>query len=289
MSWFVNQAAKLALRCYPFAHGQGRLIDRTFLSRLRFRQQTMQVRCIGGFGMCIFPNDLIGRHLYLTGQFDKTIVDVLRGYCRPGSRVLDIGANVGYVSCALLHAVADLRVVAVEPQPAVFELLAQNVSAVGGARGTALNLAVSDIAGPAKMAVCRGNLGASRLLRAADHDALGAGWETIDVRLATGPQLLELAKLDGVDVIKIDVEGHEAGVLRSLEPVIARFRPRALVFEHEGDLADRANPIRQLFDALKYDLLGVVKKLVGWSTVRVDDLAQGRWRAHDYVAVGQES
>jgi hypothetical protein len=30
----------------------------------------------------VAPNDLIGRHLYLTGQFDRTIVDVVLSYCR---------------------------------------------------------------------------------------------------------------------------------------------------------------------------------------------------------------
>ena len=59
--------------------------------------------------MTILPNDHIGRHLYLTGQFDRTIVEVLLHFSRENDHVLDIGANIGYVSCALLTKVKPIE------------------------------------------------------------------------------------------------------------------------------------------------------------------------------------
>lgn len=78
--------------------------------------------------MKVWPNDHIGRHIYLTGKFDRTIVDVLLSFSRPGDQIVDIGAHIGYVSCAFLHAISDSRIVAVEPRPDCFRLLTENLS-----------------------------------------------------------------------------------------------------------------------------------------------------------------
>src|SRR5258705_3303442 len=115
MSSIVAKALRTVMRCYPFPRGQGRLIDRTPLRALRFAEATLRVRTLDGFSMIVFPNDHIGRHVYLSGQFDRTIVEVLLRFAVPDARVLDIGGNCGYVGCALLHALPHCRVVSVEP------------------------------------------------------------------------------------------------------------------------------------------------------------------------------
>src|SRR5579864_7768862 len=105
-----HKMARLVMRRYPFHCGQGRLIDRSGLRRLAFDEQTLKVRCSDGFEMTIIPNDHIGRHLYLTGDFDRTILDVLASFCTGGERILDIGANIGYIACGLLFRVPDCLV-----------------------------------------------------------------------------------------------------------------------------------------------------------------------------------
>ncbi len=57
--------------------------------------------------MTVLPNDHIGRHIYLSGAFDRTIVEMLLRYARPEDRILDIGANIGYISCAMLALVPE--------------------------------------------------------------------------------------------------------------------------------------------------------------------------------------
>src|SRR2546423_1631170 len=106
MPALLNRICRAVMHAYPFANGQGRILDRSFMGRLKLEEQRRGWKCGGGRGrgymMRVMPNDHIGRHLYLTGRFDDAIVAVLRSFCTGGDeRILDIGANVGSVSCAL--------------------------------------------------------------------------------------------------------------------------------------------------------------------------------------------
>lgn len=272
---------------YPFPRGQGRLIDRTPLRALRFAETTLRVRTVDGFSMTVFPNDHIGRHLYLTGQFDRTIVEVLLRFAVSDARVLDIGGNCGYVACALLHALPACRVVSVEPQKQVHALLALNLQEVGAGRGSAIQAAISDVAGVGAMLHDLENSGASRLERGGRADEVRTGAEE-SVEMITGPQLWERSGLDRLDLVKIDVEGHEEPVLRSLQPVLAHWRPRAVVFEHDGDPADSASGVWRVFRELDYRVLGIRKSLTRYDLVPLESMTGKGVSAHDYAAVPRE-
>lgn len=279
----IHRLAQALMRCYPFPRGQGRLIDRTPLCGLRFAERGLSVRCCDGFTMKVEPNDHIGRHLYLTGQFDRTIVEVLLSFCRGGERILDIGANIGYVSCALLHLVPNCRVVAVEPAPSTYELLAQNIASVGRGRGKAINAAVSDLEGSGLMRVSRANSGANSLASNSFHETTAGS--VVPVALITGARLWELSDLDQVDLIKIDVEGHENTVFSTLGPLLSEQPVRAVVFEHGGNLGDPSAPIRRLLDDLGYQIHGLRKSLMRWSLTPLEQMVEAGRCAHDYVAV----
>lgn len=62
-----------------------------------------------------------------------------------------------------------------------------------------------------------------------------------------------------IDVIKIDVEGHEETVIAALAGSIARYRPRLIIFE---DRSQRAAPgsIGSRLHNLGYSIFGVKKK-----------------------------
>src|ERR1019366_9617231 len=89
--------AQILLRSWPFPRGAGRIIDHYF-SRLAFDDEIASVLTTDGFTINVIPNDLIGRHIYLTGEFDRSTVEVLLKFSNPEDVLLDIGANIGYVS-----------------------------------------------------------------------------------------------------------------------------------------------------------------------------------------------
>ena len=117
---------QLLLRAWPFPRGAGRIIDKLF-SEIKFQEAIAEVETTDQFTMRVAPNDLIGRHIYLTGEFDRTTVEVLCNFARPGDTLLDIGANIGYVSGCFLAKVPGSRVICVEPQPVIVDLLKTNM------------------------------------------------------------------------------------------------------------------------------------------------------------------
>lgn len=282
MPSILNKLGSGLMRCYPFPRGQGRIVDSTPLGRAKFQEETILVDCVDGFQIEVMPNDHIGRHLYFTGQFDRTIVEVLQSLCRGQDRILDIGANIGYVSCALLHLNPDARVVSVEPQPRVFRLLSGNLARVAGDRGRAIQAAVSNRAGTGTMSIASGNTGASKVV---DAGAAGEVKDALTVPLITGKQLFEMTGFERLDLIKIDVENHEETVFESLADVLSQQKPRAIVFEHSGDLTSPAARIRRILDPLGYQLFGIQKSLMKWALRPLNSLAAEGRHAHDYVAV----
>ena len=106
---------QMLLRLWPFRRGAGQIIPfDKFFSRLRFGTNEATVRTTDGFAMTVNPNELIGRHIYLTGEFDRSIIEILCNFSQPNDVLLDVGANVGYVSACFLKNVQGSRAIAVE-------------------------------------------------------------------------------------------------------------------------------------------------------------------------------
>ena len=114
--------------------------------------------------------------------------------------------------------------------------------------------------------------------------------------MITGPELMERSGLDRLDLVKIDVEGHEEPVLRSLQPILARWRPRAVVFEHDGNPDEPGSAVGSVFRDLDYRVLGIRKRLTRYELAagRVDPrgrrassrLCGGAARAHGRAVSG---
>lgn len=255
------------MRVYPFPRGQGRIIDRTLLSRLQFDEEIITTRTSDGVLMKVFPNDLIGRHIYLTGQFDRTIAEVLLAHARPNDCFLDIGANIGYVSTVLLSKVSGLKVAAVEPQPRCVALLQENLRTGGNGRAITIQAAMSDGPGTARMTQTPGNTGGCFI----SESGIG-GVSDLEVNLVTADMVLQKAGWDHVDLMKIDVEGHEMAVIRSLLPILRQQKTRAVAFEcHRiSEVQEQGGEINKLLKQVGYEIWGIKKKLLSWNLVPVE-------------------
>ncbi len=142
----------------------------------------------------------------------------------------DVGANFGYYAWLLKSADRELQVSMFEPDASNLELI-QATQRRAALPGVAIEpVAISSQAGEALFSVDPVS-GATGTLEAADEAFSATHWgvrgQTVSVPTAT----LDSRRRDaGVDLIKVDVEGHEAHVFRGASSVLEHDRP-VIVFE----------------------------------------------------------
>lgn len=158
-------------------------------------------------------------------SYGRTQIDACLAACKSRRTAVDGGAFVGTWSLRLAHHFR--RVVAFEPVPANFECLRRNVKAVVEVHPHAL----TSTNGPMEYTV-------------------GAGGKPHSSRVQRSPtgQLagfpLDWYGLTHVDLIKLDVEGHEYEALLGARKVITRNRP-VIMIEERFDADVRATKLLQ--------------------------------------------
>ncbi len=181
----------------------------------------------------------IGQALDLYGEWAEEEIALLRPYVMKGSTVVDVGANVGVHT----HAFAEMvgppgKVVSIEGQPEVFDLLAANVLDNGllPVVRTVYALAGETIALVPYTVQREGeNVGAKSFVVEVHHPADRQIYGEITVLL---PLLtIDSLSLASCSLMKIDVEGMELDVLRGASDTLRRFQP-VLYFEFaSGDVS----------------------------------------------------
>lgn len=154
-----------------------------------------------------------------TGGFEPASLDAWSRMATHGT-VLDIGAYSGLYAIAAAKLGAE-RVIAFEPMPQMFERLRLNAER-NGVDIEMLPQAASDTETTAKLWFSPWvplTSGASLA------GALSANADCIWVPTIR----IDSLDLNGVTAVKIDVERHEAAVLRGMRDTIARCRPRMLI------------------------------------------------------------
>jgi FkbM family methyltransferase len=200
------------------------------------------------------PLDARGRHALL---HPPRVHPAVLAFLPPGGTALDIGANLGEWAVPLARVVGPTgRVLAVEPAPRSAAALDKTLAANALRHAEVVRCAVGERDGVAEFAVplvtsARADTGTARIGPAS------AGHEVLEVELRRLDSLVAEWRLDRIDLVKIDVEGHERRVLDGGGDSLARFRP-VLVIEtgHEGP-GDRA-AIRDRLSGLGYRMLGIL-------------------------------
>jgi FkbM family methyltransferase len=258
-------------RHWPFANGSGRIVDR-FGAGIRCGTGVRDVATRDGFSMSVMASDLIGRHLIITGQFDRSLFEMLLRCARPGDRILDVGGNIGYASCLALKHIADSRVISIEPQSDVAALLRRNLSQFEADRWQVHEVALSDQDGEGHMHIDTANRGASALAQEGDS-----------IRLVNADAFLK--SLDTLDCMKVDIEGHEEVLFRAGRAQLQRLQPRAILFEDQAHRPGSEGWIDEILTDIGYDVYGVQKSLLATKLVAVTPA--NRTMFHDYLAISR--
>lgn len=191
---------------------------------------------------------IMQRWIYL-GVYDPVTVGLLRRLLRPGDVYVDVGANLGlFVLIAARQVGAAGRVVAFEPNPEIVIRLQENIALNALPNVTVVPKACWHCSGAASLfGFADGNVGEASMGQRSDKQ-VGREFTIETVRLddvVTGP----------VRMLKLDVEGAEAGALAGAERLFRSRQPPHLLLE--------LNPVTA--SAFGYHPLALVERVLDWS------------------------
>ena len=186
----------------------------------------------GGIEWCLDLSEGIDFSIYLLGAFERSTHAALQKLIRSGDTVFDVGANIGAHTLGIARSVGPTgSVYAFEPTDVAFGRLKRNLALNPELklRTRAHEILLAEEA----TAPLEPEIYASWPLNT-DHSvhpkhrgklatALHASVDTLD-------RFVEREAIDRLDLIKIDVDGHEYPVLKGALKTLARFRP-VLVME----------------------------------------------------------
>ena len=175
-----------------------------------------------------FGRQIHGRRFF-TDEKEYRLLDTLLA---PGDWALDIGANVGHYAMRMSELVgAAGRVIAFEPVPNTFSLLAANTRLFAHSNVSLLNVAASDrtaVLGAHIPEFPKGLRNFYRAYLTSDPENLTIVTLPVDA-LALPPT---------IKLVKIDVEGHELAVLRGMHRLLERDHPVLIVETDSQETVD---------------------------------------------------
>jgi len=196
-------------------------IDGTFAFRLLDRDFVYHSGLFDGVGRALFWAPAEGYEAETLDAF----VHLLRG-ASPNPTVIDVGANTGFFSLAAVAVVPAACVHAFEPVPHIVQALKSNVTVNGLSDRVVVNAcAVTESSGQVALHVPDETWG-NATLGTSGFRGLSGRVEHVQA-MALDDYVTERG-LDRVDLLKIDVEGHEDAVLRGARRLLARDRPAVL-------------------------------------------------------------
>jgi len=184
----------------------------------------------------------------VTSLFTNTILNNLSKIIKPGSTVIDIGAQTGNISVA--YSLFANKVISFEPNPATFDVLEKNSQL--NKNIIPYNYAVSDEEGPLQFhysdyGFCNGGF--------ATRTEFGVGVTghnvPIDVWAINLEKFLTTENInDNISLIKIDAEGHDKDILKTLSSILNKHKPVLITEIYNGlnqnEITDLINTIHSL-------------------------------------------
>ena len=187
---------------------------------------------------------------YYTGTYDTPLISAALQLMPPGGLAVDLGANVGFWSVPLAK---KGRVHAYEPVPSNADRLHDNAFLNGVEATLAVRrLAISSTSGELSLSLREDfQRGAETGNAAVVIDSSDADFETISIRADTLDNQSAQLDWDRLDVLKIDIEGHEDLALMGGRKTLKKFRPVIFV-EWNDSYYDRrgVDPAERFADAL---------------------------------------
>jgi FkbM family methyltransferase len=218
-------------RVVPAAAWRAKLYRSVSWPLAKQMRASIEVDVVGGSKMLVRTDDSLGRVLAISGVWEPNVTSTFIRSLSPGDVCVDIGAHIGYYTLLASKLVgAKGHVYAFEPSPRSYAALRANLDRNDVENVTAINSAVGQTTGTAELYEGPGTNTGGATMQGVLADRRGLRKPVrVDVRPVTAE--IPATDLYRIRVVKIDVEGAEVDVLRSLAPVLAEAPHLALFVE----------------------------------------------------------
>jgi FkbM family methyltransferase len=233
--------------------------ERKLIGSQQFRAE---IRELEGFRMFVTPDDLIiGREIYETGNYEVNVSAIFWQMLRPGMRVLDIGANVGFYSLLSASRVGPQgRVWAIEPSSrnVTFLLASKQLNQF-------LNLEIIQAAASDRWEVLSffaDSTNGITISRSAS-DPSGYG-ETVQAL----PAATVIPPAETLDIVKIDIEGSEGKAVLGIYELLRNHKPAVFSEFSPESMMERSEMVPEEYLELFYSLGYQITTLLETGPVR---------------------
>ena len=208
----------------------------------------------GDLRIGLYLQDELALRYALGQQFEPDVCEVFRKVVKSGHVVFDVGANIGqFTLLAAKRVGASGSVHAFEPAPEEYRKLGANVSLNGFSNVVVNHVAICDRVGEAVLRTAGPGLGL--------YNSLGTPLTSslighISVPCTTLDCYVEAGGVLRVDLLKVDVEGAELGVLRGAARLLSQSDAPVIVCEFSDltgtDIGHSTRELRRCLKAFGY-------------------------------------
>lgn len=189
-----------------------------------------------------------GEYHMALGTYERGELRYVLNHMQPGGGMVDVGAHIGYFAIAAARRVGpNGHIFAIEPTSSSAATLRVNVDINQyNDRVTVFEGAASDTTGTGALRVS----GTSAMFNTLEADTLSDETDSIPVQITTIDDLLAGHNWPRIDLIKMDVEGHERSVLEGCRATFAKYPNVAVLFEASGTSDERLRVSLETIDWL---------------------------------------
>lgn len=206
---FTSKAALwLARHAWPDS------LRRSFFRKFsrRHKGQSFDTHTLDGFDMHVTCGDSVTNQLVVNRVFEIELTERFRDLKGGIRSFLDIGCNIGYFSCLVAKLNPGAQILSIDANPEMCRQCRANLDA-NAFTASVVHTGVGAERGELILRHRKGNPSRGSF----GEDKAGAEMEEHRVPITPLPELLEQHGMQQVDVMKIDVEGFEGEIFRSLE------------------------------------------------------------------------
>lgn len=184
---------------------------------------------------------------YIRNGFEPDMVELFKTLAIDCELILDIGANIGCT--AILFGGLAKEVYAFEPSPTTFKFLEKNISNSGIKNIFAKNTALGERASETTLTFSPSNRSGGFV----SNQTQPGDWCTTEkIVIKQLDEVVNTLDIQRIDLIKIDVEGFEAHVLRGARQSLLTYRPLVVLeLNHWCLNAFQRTSVPDFFDFLR--------------------------------------